>query len=202
MWNAALWDVAFRDRWAGTHFGRHRSQVHGSGRVCLGRSRSKPSDMDSGKPVFMLRALRPALLELQETVPQVLTLSGGAGFIAREFRGMPGVSAPEATLKKILWPTRPFGGARDRYLHEENLVLWVQLCDLFTRECVSVGALVYVAANCSWPVGYIDNVGVIWLIRAVMLPADCCVFRYLQCLFGICCGLLRKVFFVVLIVNQ
>ena len=45
--------------WDWTNFGWPGSQVHGSGRVCFGSggSRSRPSDMESGKPAFMPRAL-------------------------------------------------------------------------------------------------------------------------------------------------
>ena len=44
--------------------------------------RSRPPHMSNGKLPFMSPALRPAHPEPQGTVPQVLTLSGGARFIA------------------------------------------------------------------------------------------------------------------------
>ena len=63
--------VASPESLAGTHFGQPYSQAHRSDRVCLGScgSQSKPSDMDSGKLVFMSHVLRLAILESQGAVP-------------------------------------------------------------------------------------------------------------------------------------
>ena len=53
----------------------------------LGSSRrSRSPDMGNGKPPYMLRVLRPALLKPQEVVSQALTLSRGARFITWRLR--------------------------------------------------------------------------------------------------------------------
>ena len=58
--------------------------VHVSGRVCPGSagSRSRPSDMDSGKPIFLSGAPRPASSSLRGLSSQAVTLLRGAKFIA------------------------------------------------------------------------------------------------------------------------
>ena len=60
----------FSQRLAGAHLGQPCWSVHASGRVSPGSSssRSRPSDMDSGKPAFMS--------------PKALTLPRGARFIS------------------------------------------------------------------------------------------------------------------------
>ena len=70
-------------RWVGTHFRRAYSSVHVSGRVCpsSGGSRSRPSDMDSGKPLFISRALKPASSSHRRPSTYALALLGGAMFI-------------------------------------------------------------------------------------------------------------------------
>ena len=59
-------------------------------------SQSRPPDIGSGKPAFKSHVLRPTLLEPQEAVPQTLTHSGGARFIAwrlrHPFSGARGIS--------------------------------------------------------------------------------------------------------------
>ena len=67
--------------WAGTHFRQPYCLIHGSGQVCLGSSgiQLRPS---AGKPAFISHELRRHSLSLRKPTPQVLTLSGGARFIA------------------------------------------------------------------------------------------------------------------------
>ena len=68
----------------GTHFRRPCLSVHRSGRVCLGSSgsRSRPSDIDSGKPAFISGTPRPASSSFRGASPQALTFLEGARFIA------------------------------------------------------------------------------------------------------------------------
>ena len=72
----------------GTHFGWLCLLVHGSGQVCLGSSgrQLRPFDMDSRKLAFMSGMQRPASSSLRRLSLQVLTLLGGAKFIAWRLR--------------------------------------------------------------------------------------------------------------------
>ena len=112
----------------GTYFGRPCLSVHGSGWVCPGSvgSRSRLSDMNSGKPVFF----------------QALTLIGGARLMAwrlrrtflekcqrspRHFLEPPGMSGlwpcTLSLLKKALCHTCPVGGTNDKYR-----CVWAYVC--------------------------------------------------------------------------
>ena len=73
---------------AETHFDRPCWLEHGSGRVCPGSagSRSRGSNMDSGKPIFMLGAPRPTSLSLRGPSPWTLTFLREARFIVWRLR--------------------------------------------------------------------------------------------------------------------
>ena len=70
------------------HFVRPCWSVHRSGRECPGSGgcRSRLSDMDSDKLVFMLGAPRPAFSTLRRPSLQALTLLEGARFITWRLR--------------------------------------------------------------------------------------------------------------------
>ena len=106
FWLAAL------AHWTGTHFGRSCLLVYGTGRVCLGSggSRSRPTDMDSGKLAFMSRMLRPALLKPcgEGASPQILTLSRGLDLLPGAW-GAPFYGNADGALGRMpsvsgLWP--------------------------------------------------------------------------------------------------
>ena len=63
----------------GTLIGRPSWSVYGSGRVCPGSagSRSRPSDIDSGKPAFMSGASRPVSLPTFSQASRVYALLSG-----------------------------------------------------------------------------------------------------------------------------
>ena len=67
----------------GTRFSRPCWWLHGSGWVCPGSagSRSRPSDMNSGKLVFMSGAPKLASSNLSGSCSQALTLLGESRFI-------------------------------------------------------------------------------------------------------------------------
>ena len=69
--------------WAETHFNWSCSLIHGSGQVCLGSSGSQlwPSEVNSGKPVFMSHAL-----SFRVASSQALTLTRRDRFIALRLR--------------------------------------------------------------------------------------------------------------------
>ena len=85
------------------HFSRPCWSVYRSGRVCPGfaGSRSRPSDMNSSRPIFMLDVLRPASSSIKRPSPQAPTLLGGVRFIPWHrrhvfFRGM--ITGPKDSL--------------------------------------------------------------------------------------------------------
>ena len=97
-------DIFSSTPFIGTHFGRPCLSVHGSGLVFHGSggNRSRPSDMDFAKSVFMSGASRPASSSLRGPSPQALILRGGGKVYRRAlettlFRGMP--TGPEAFLE-------------------------------------------------------------------------------------------------------
>ena len=65
------------------HVSRYTDRL---GCFIFGASWSGPPDMDTRKPAFMSRALTPAFLEPQRTIPEALTPSGRAWLIASRLR--------------------------------------------------------------------------------------------------------------------
>ena len=95
-----------------THLVRLCWSVHWSGWECpcSAGSRSRPSDMDSDKPAFMLGAPKPTCSNLWRPSPQALiSLRGCLSPEASLFRGI--TTAPEAFLEPLgvsrLRPMRP-----------------------------------------------------------------------------------------------
>ena len=82
--NPILLSLRFSPTESRAHFGRSCWSVHGSDRVCPGSagSRSRQSDMVSGRPAFMLGSLRSASSSLRGQSAQALSLLRGARFIA------------------------------------------------------------------------------------------------------------------------
>ena len=93
--------------------------------MCLGSggSRLRPSDVDSGKPGFTSRTLRSAFLEPQGAVPQALSLSRGARFLAFLGEGRRGSRhfwnhracvgygpVPDSHIKRNPWGARQISG--------------------------------------------------------------------------------------------